>query len=86
MDYNLLYSVSPEIGKLYDLACLNLSYNKLNYLILPEIGKLNKLEVLWLNHTNLKYKPPEIGNCTLLDTFGARGRKNFRYESVFCTV
>ncbi len=60
-----LTSLPTEIGKLTNLAHLNLGNNQLTSLP-PEIGQLTRLERLWLSNNQLTSLPKEIGNLTNL--------------------
>ena len=71
---NALTELSPRIGELQSLTCLNLFYNELTT-IPAEISGLANLTHLDLSCNNIRELPPEIASLTNLEYLDLRFNK-----------
>jgi Leucine-rich repeat (LRR) protein len=75
---NKITAIEPNISRLTNLRCLDLSENELSGQLQPTIGALTTLEVLFLNDNRLTAIPPSIGLLTNLWTLKLRDNANLR--------
>lgn len=69
---NSLQRIPPDITRLCNLQCLDLSGNKLRSLP-AELGDMTHLRELLLNHNMLRVLPYELGKLFLLQNLGLAG-------------
>ncbi|GAU15797.1 hypothetical protein TSUD_236130 [Trifolium subterraneum] len=68
--YNLIGTLSPDLGKLEHLKIIDLHYNNLYGIIPPELGNCTELQGIFLQRNYiLGLIPSEIGNLSQLQNF-----------------
>lgn len=77
LDLSKLYLgvLPPEISKLSQLTCLDLSRNDRLTTLSPQVGKLSQLRILNLNQNQFRTFPPEIGKLSQLRVLNLHGNQ-----------